>query len=88
MGKEKIINVYCRNGHLLFERYHKVGDGRLQKCYKDEIGVDHTNASSLSIGELIYCVRCDPMIPVALVGLVHGRAAYVIKQAGIRKVTT
>lgn len=85
---EKIINVYCRKGHLLFEKYHKKGGGRLQKCYLDEIGNDHTGSAEREINETIYCLECNPMLPVAILSLIHGRKAYKIIQSGIRKVVT
>ena len=85
---EKIVNVYCKEDHLLFERYHKKGGGRLQKCYADEIGSDLTTSTQKEIGERIYCLRCNPMLPVAIVSLIHGRRAYKIIQSGVRKVVT
>lgn len=39
--KSKVIDVYCKKGHLLFEKYKKVKSGFLMKCYIDEIGIDH-----------------------------------------------
>jgi len=85
---EKIVNVYCRKGHLLFEKYHKKGGGRLQKCYINEIGNDLTESTKKEIGETIYCLQCNPMLPVAVVSLIHGRKAYKIIPSGIRKVVT
>lgn len=91
MGKEskvKTIGVYCINNHLLFERYRKVGAGRLQKCFRDEIGVDHTRSDDKQLGDLIYCLQCNPMLPVAIVAMIHGRVAYKVKSSGIRKIVT
>lgn len=89
MGKEaKTINVYCKNGHLLFKNYRKEGSGRLQKCFVDMIGKDLTDSSSLKMNEIIYCTLCYPPIAVAVVGLVHGRPAYIINHSGTRKVIT
>ena len=85
---EKIISVYCRKGHIVFEKYHKIGKGRLQKCYIDQIGQDHTNGSEKAINDFVYCLKCNPMLPVAIVSLIHGRKAYKIIQSGIRKVVT
>lgn len=91
MGKEakiKRVDVHCRSGHLLFENYHKVGGGRLQKVYADEIGEDHTDSFGLPLSAVIYCRECEPSRPVAHVEMIHGRRAYEIIQAGIRKVVT
>lgn len=91
MGKEnkiKRIDVFCRSGHLLFEKYRKVGGGRLQKLYEDEIGKDHTDSLELPQSAVIYCYQCDPPRAVAAVNLIHGRRAYEVVQAGIRKVVT
>lgn len=85
---EKIINVFCRNGHLIFKNYHKVGGGRLQKCYSVEIGKDFTDSAEKGIGDVIYCLKCNPMLPVATVSLIHGRRAFEIIQSGIRKIVT
>lgn len=88
MSKEKTINVYCRNNHLLFERYRKVGGGRLQKCYRDEIGRDHTKSQDLKLNQVIYCTKCEPALAVAVIKLIHGRIAYEVIPSGIRKVVT
>lgn len=91
MGKEnkiKRIDVYCRKGHLLFENYRKVGGGRLQKLYEDEIGEDHTDSLGLPQSAVIYCRECEPPRPVANINLIHGRRAYEVIQSGIRKIVT
>lgn len=91
MGKEnkiKRVDVYCRDGHLLFEDYRKVGAGRLQKVYEDEIGEDHTDSLGLPLSEVIYCHECEPPRPVSEVAMIHGRRAYKVIQSGIRKVVT
>jgi hypothetical protein len=91
MGKEtkvKTIDVFCREGHLVFEHYRKVGGGRLQKLYRDEIGQDLTESSKLPQNAVIFCRQCEPPRPVASVEMIHGRVAYKVIQSGIRKVVT
>jgi len=91
MGKEsktKTVTVFCRQGHVLFEKYRKVGGGRLQKLYEDEIGKDLTGSQGLPQSAIIYCRECEPPRPVAQVNLIHGRRAYQVIQSGIRKVVT
>jgi len=92
MGKEankvRRIDVYCKEGHLLFEDYRKVGGGRLLKTYRDEIKEDHTDSGKLPLHGVIYCRKCEPPRPVAEVEMIHGRVAYEIIQSGIRKVVT
>ena len=91
MGKEnkaRSIDVFCRDNHLLFERYRKVGGGRLQKVYRDEIGRDHTASENLPNEVVIFCNQCEPPRPIAQVGNVHGRTAYIVFQTGIRKTVT
>lgn len=83
--KAKIINVHDKEGHLLFERYRKVGSGRLLKCFRDEIGVDHTKSQDLTLDQIIYCTQCEPPLAVAVVTMIHGRVAYKIKSSGVPK---
>ncbi len=91
MGKEnktKRVDVYCRDGHVLFENYLKVGGGRLQKVYEDEIGEDFTKSVGLPQSAVIFCPECNPPREVGEVALIHGRRAYKVIQSGIRKVVT
>lgn len=91
MGKEtktKVINIYCRDGHILFEKYRKVGAGRLQKAYRDEIKEDHTDSGELPLHAVIYCRQCEPPRPIATVENIHGRIAFQVIQSGIKKVVT
>lgn len=41
MTAQRTIDVYCKNGHLLFGRYIKMKPGFLMKCYIDKIGIDY-----------------------------------------------
>jgi len=48
----KIIDVYCKFGHLLFERYRKEKPGFLMKCYIERIGIDHIGAKGFQLMKL------------------------------------
>ena len=88
MGKNRstTIDVKCINGHVVFERYNKEGEGRLLKVYRDEIGTDHSKHSDKpELGEIIYCGICEPPLAVAAVQMIHGRVAYKVKPTGIPK---
>lgn len=42
-GRRKTIDVYCRNGHLLFKNYLKVGKGQGQAGSEVKSGWYKTN---------------------------------------------
>ena len=89
MSKQRVVDVYCKNGHLLFKRYRKVGLGKLIKCYIDEIRIDQVGVSGLKNETMIYCPFCekeDKTLRVGRIGLVHGRPAVILNQGGIRQI--
>jgi len=91
MGKQKTIDVFCKNGHLLFGRYRKVGRGKLIKCYLDEIRFDKVGISKLKNNTQINCPFCEKenvRLRIGRIGLVHGRPAIILNQGGIRQVKT
>ncbi|OIP06662.1 hypothetical protein COS66_00140 [Candidatus Berkelbacteria bacterium CG06_land_8_20_14_3_00_43_10] len=82
----KTIDVYCKNDHILFEKYRKVKSGLLLKCYIDEIRTDHCNVKTLHNSDYVMCPECS--ITIGIIGLVHGRPAVIINHGGTRKVRT
>lgn len=86
MTKIKIIDVECKNGHLLFKKYRKVIAGNLLKCYIDEIGTDYVGVSNLKTGQDVYCLQCN--LRIGRIGMVHGRPAVVVNHGGIKTVRT
>lgn len=82
----KTIDVYCKNGHILFEKYRKLKSGLLLKCYRDQIKIDHCKVDNLNNGDTVLCPECS--IAVGTVGLVHGRPSVIINHGGTRKIRT
>ena len=90
-AKQKIIDVECKKGHLLFEKYRKVKAGNLMKCYIDEIGIDYIGVSGLSNGTDVYCPNCKKEgenLRIGRIALVHGRPAVVVNHGGIKPIKT
>lgn len=91
MGQSKLINVECKNGHLLFEKYRKLKSGNLLKCYIDEIGVDRVGVAGLSNGTDVFCPACQKdgvVLRVGRINQVHGRPAVVVNHGGIKPIRT
>ncbi len=91
MSSIKIINVECKNGHILFEKYRKVKSGNLLKCYISEIGIDHVGVSGLINGVDVFCPVCHgqgTILRIGRVSQVHGRPAVVVDHGGIKPVRT
>ncbi|HUS59932.1 MAG TPA: hypothetical protein VMX76_00950 [Nevskiaceae bacterium] len=91
MAKQKTIDVRCKNGHLLFEEYKKVGSGRLIKCYIDKIKIDHVGVSNLPDRADIFCPQCkkkDIILRVGRIGMIHGRPAVLINHGGTKPIRT
>lgn len=83
MGRQKTIDVCCKNGHLIFGRYKKVKSGFLMKCYIDMIGVDCVGVSGLENETDVFCLECR--IRVGRIAQVHGRPAVVINHGGVKR---
>lgn len=91
MAGQRIIDVYCKNGHLLFGRYKKVKPGFLMKCYLDKIGVDYVGVGNLPINKEVFCPFCAEKglsLRVGRVGMVHGRRAVIVNHGGIKRIET
>lgn len=89
--KSKVIDVYCKKGHLLFEKYKKVKSGFLMKCYIDEIGIDHVGVSGLANETDIYCPSCKnegEKLRIGRIAMVHGRPAVIVNHGGIKRIKT
>lgn len=86
MGKIKIIDVYCKNGHLLFGKYKKEKNGFLMKCYIDKIGVDYVGVAGIANETDIFCPECK--VRVGRIGLKHGRPSVVINHGGVKRIKT
>lgn len=87
----KVINVQCKNGHLLFEKYRKVKAGNLLKCYIDEIGKDNIGVLGLANETDIYCSECEKTgikLRIGRIAQVHGRPAVVVNHGGIKPIRT
>ena len=82
----KTIDVYCKNGHLLFGRYKKVKPGFLMKCYIERIGNDHVGVSGLANETDVFCPDCK--IRVGRIGIKHGMPAVVINHGGVKRIKT
>lgn len=85
-GREKTINVFCKNGHWLFKNYLKVGRGKLIKCYFDKIAVDYTLSQKLKLGEDVPCADKDCDLRIGRVAMVRGRPAVKLNQGGIKPI--
>ncbi len=86
MPKKKTIDVYCKNGHLLFGRYKKERSGFLMKCYMDKIGVDYVGVTGLANESDVFCKECN--LRVGRIGMKHGRPAVVINHGRVKRVRT
>jgi hypothetical protein len=82
----KIIDVYCKNGHLIFEKYLKEKPGFLMKCYINKIGIDHIGVSGMKNSQDVFCPQCK--LRVGRIGLVHGRPAVVINHGTVKRIKT
>jgi len=85
-GRKKTVNVYCRNGHLLFKNYLKVGRGKLIKCYFDKIATDYTTSQRLPVGEDVPCADKTCGLRIGRVAMVRGRPAVKLNQGGIKQI--
>jgi len=91
MSQIKVIDVFCKNGHLLFGRYRKVKSGFLMKCYLDEIGIDYVGVKDLPLNRDVYCPFCAKQgvtLRIGRKGIVHGRQAVVVNHGGIKRIKT
>lgn len=91
MSNTKIIDVYCKNNHLIFGRYKKVKSGFLMKCYIDEIGKDYIGASNLKNQTSVFCSYCSQEGKnnrIGRIDIVHGRPAVIINHGGVKQVKT
>ena len=87
----KIIDIHCKHGHLIFEKYRKVKSGNLLKCYIDEIGTDFIGVQGLPNGIDVYCPECKKqgiILRVGRIAQVHGRPAVVVNHGGIKPIRT
>ncbi len=82
----KTIEVFCKNGHLLFGKYKKVKSGFLMKCYLDMIGKDNVGVSGLANETDVFCQACG--IRIGRISQVHGRPAVVINHGGVKRAKT
>lgn len=82
----KTIDVYCKNGHLLFGRYIKVKSGFLVKCYIQRIGVDYVGVTGLSDETDVFCPECK--LRVGRIKTVHGMPAVFINHGAAKRIKT
>jgi hypothetical protein len=82
----KTIDVFCKNGHLVFGKYRKVKSGFLMKCYVDMIAEDYAGVNGLANNTEVFCPVCK--IRVGRIGMVHGRPAVIINHGGVKRVKT
>lgn len=85
-GRKKIINVYCRNEHLLFKNYLKVGKGKLIRCYFDKMTTDYTLSQKLKLGEDVPCADKACSLRIGRVAIIRGRPAVKLNQGGIKQI--
>jgi len=91
MSRQKIIDVKCKNGHLLFRKYRKIKPGNLLKCYIDQIGQDLISVNGLPSDTDIYCPMCQKeniTLRIGRIGMVHGRPAVIVNHGGIKPIRT
>ena len=91
MVKMKVIDIYCKNGHILFGSYRKVKSGFLMKCYVDEIGKDYVGVSSLPNEPDVFCKECKKggqKLRIGRIDQVHGRPAVVVNHGGVKRIKT
>jgi len=82
----KTINVYCKNGHLIFGRYKKEKSGFLMKCYIDKIGKDYVGVTGLANETDVFCPQCN--VRIGRIGLKHGRPSVIINHGGVKQIKT
>ncbi len=82
MAKERVIDVKCQCGQLLFT-YFKGGRGRLIKCFLDEIGHDFAGVRCAESGPRPACPSCGKAL--GIVRIVRGRPALKINQGTVQK---
>lgn len=85
-GRKKTINVYCKNGHLLFKNYLKVGRGKLIRCYFDKMAIDYTLGQKLKLGKNVLCADKDCDLRIGRIAMVRGRPAVRLNQGGIKQI--
>ena len=86
MPKQKTIDVFCLNGHLLFGKYKKMKPGFLMKCYLDKITDDYVGVAGLPNNTDVYCPTCS--LRIGRIGQVRGRPSVVINHGGVKRVRT
>ena len=84
-GRVTVIDVYCKNGHLLFEGYEKVGRGRLWQCYFDKMSIDDTGSQELELESDVYCPDPGCDLRIGRVANIRGRPAVKLNQGGIKQ---
>jgi hypothetical protein len=82
----KTVNIFCKNGHLLFSGYRKEKSGFLMKCYIDKIGGDYAGVGGLANQTDVFCP--EYRLRIGRVSLVHGRPAVVINHGTVKRVHT
>ncbi len=82
----KVIDVYCKNGHLVFGKYRKEKPGFLMKCYIDKIGVDHIGVVGSLNDTDVFCPECK--IRTGGISLKHGRPSVIINHGGVKQTKT
>ena len=82
----KNVDVYCKNGHLLFGRYLKTKSGFLMKCYIERIGKDLVGVTGLSDETDIFCPECK--LRIGRIKTVHGMPAVFINHGTVKRIKT
>lgn len=82
----KTVDVYCKNGHLLFGRYIKMKSGFLMKCYIPRIGRDYVGVSDLPTGTDVYCPV--DKLRIGRIKIVKGMPAVVINHGTVKRIKT
>ena len=82
----KTVDVYCKNGHILFGRYIKTKPGFLMKCYIERIGKDYVGVSGLLIGTDVFCPECK--LRVGRIKTVHGMLAVFVNHGTVKRIKT
>ena len=84
--KQKTIDVFCQNGHLLFGKYKKDKSGFLLKCYIDKIVKDFVGVRGLPNETDVFCPECN--IRIGRVNQVRGRPSVIINHGGVKRIKT
>jgi len=82
----KTIDVYCRNGHLLFGRYLKMKPGFLMKCYIERIGKDNIGVTGIPEETDVFCLECK--LRIGRIKTVHGMPAVFINHGTVKRIKT